>query len=108
MEDAPVKLLAAALVCVSCSITYLASNRQRLLPGPIAKKSAWIVFTLLQLAAIWLLTGIYGPVAAPLLVLVLAMCLWIGLVLVSAHLDGRPLLVSSLALALFSLIMVTG
>lgn len=108
MEGLLVKPLAAALVCAGCLITYLASTRQRLLAAPIARKPAWIVFTLLQPAAAWLLTGAYGPAAASLLVLTLVMCLWTALVLVSAHLAGRPLLVSSLALTLFSLIVVAG
>lgn len=108
MEDATIKLLAGALVCAGCLITYLASPRQRLLAKPLAKKTAWIFFAPLQLAAAWLFAGIYGPTAGALLVLALVMCLWIGLVLASAHLHGRPLLVGSLALALLSLVMVSG
>jgi|GEM_PF-1501999 len=108
MEGLLVKLLAAALVCAGCLMTYLASTRQRLLAAPIARKPAWIAFALLQSGAAGLLAGIYGATAGALMVLALVMCLWIGLVLASAHLQGRPLLVGSMALALFSLIMVAG
>lgn len=108
MEGQFVKVLAALLACAGCLVAYLASGRQRLLAKPLARKPAWILFALLQLASAWLLAGIYGPLAASLLVLMLVMVLWTGLVLTSAHLHGRPLLVGSLAAILFSLIMVTG
>lgn len=108
MEGQLVKLLAALMVCTGCLMTYLASNRQRLLAKPALRELAWITFAVLQAAAILLLASVYGPVAGALLVLVLVVCLWTGLVLAAAHLHGRPLLVGSLAAILSSLIMVTG
>ncbi|WP_299598244.1 hypothetical protein [uncultured Microbulbifer sp.] len=108
MTDSLIKLLAATLIFSGCLITYLASARQRLLGNPVPRKPAWALFASSQVLACVLLAGVYPAVSAVLLVLTLVMCLWIGLVLASAHLAGRPVLVGSVGLVLFSLIMVTG
>ncbi|MFD1216807.1 hypothetical protein [Microbulbifer celer] len=108
MEIQLLKGLAGALIFGGCLLTYLASSRQRLLAKPFARKPAWGLFAAVQMLAWVILAGIYPPFSAALLVLTLVMSVWIGLVLVSAHMTGRPLLVGSMGLVLFSLIMVTG
>jgi len=108
MEIQLVKLIAGALVFSGCLLTYLASPRQRLLAKPLERKSAWGLFSGVQLLACVLLANIYPPVSAVLLVLTMVMLAWIALVLAAAHLARRPLLVGSLGLILSSLFMVTG
>ncbi len=108
MEIPLLKLLAGALGFGGCLLTYLASSRQRLLGKPLEQKSAWGLFAGMQLLACALLANIYPPVSAVLLVLTLVILSWIALVLVSAHLARRPILVGSLGLLLTSLVMVTG
>lgn len=108
MNDQLLKLLAATLVFGGCLLAYLASPRQRLLSRPVAHRPAWALFAASQVLAGAMLATIYPPVSAILLLLTLVMCLWLALVLASAHLAGRPLLVGSMGLVLFSLIMVSG
>ena len=108
MELLLLKLCGGGLVFAGCLLTYLASTRQRLLANPLERKSAWALFTGLQLLACVLLANVYPPVSAALLVLTLVMFWWVALVLASAHLARRPLLVGSLGLILSSLFMVTG
>lgn len=108
MDIQLIKLCAGALAFTGCLLAYLASARQRLLRRQLERRSAWGLFGGLQLLACVLLANVYPAVSAVLVVLSLVMFAWIGLVLASSHLAGRPLLVGSVGLILSSLIMVTG
>ena len=69
---------------------------------------AWLLFTLCQLSAIYVLTATLNVLAASLTVLVQVMCYWIVLTLTAAHHQGRPAQVTGLVLGLGATIALLG
>lgn len=102
------KLLIVLFIWTGCLLPYLASSRQQLIPKKLPKLAAWLAFTVLQVIASWGLSYFYQPMAACLIVLMLVMCMWIVITIISSHLSSRLLLVCSIAVVFFSMITLTG
>ncbi len=102
------KLFVTLVVWTGCLLPYLASSRQQLLASKLPRFLSWCGFTLLQAIAIYGLGTLYSTLISGLIVLMLVMCMWVGLILVASHLSGRLLLVSTIGLAFFSAVTLTG
>lgn len=106
------KLLCFVSVCIACLMPYLASRRQVLLAASfdsrIQKTLLWCGFALFQLIAIWGFGQFYSLLVASLIVLALQMCVWVVIVVVSAHLPQRFALVCSIILGVGSIISLAG
>lgn len=102
------KILAVALSWSGCLLPYLAARKQWLLSRSLPRGLSWTAFCILQLLAITALSAVYGVTIAALITLMLVMCSWSALVLAAGHMQGRPALLSALAVAVLSVIMVVG
>ena len=102
------KLLLVLVIWLGCLLPYLSSARQQLINTSIPRLPAWIAFIILQSLAAYGLSYFYTPLVTGLIILMLVMCMWIGFVLIAAHLSKRLLLVCTLTAGFFCLIFLTG
>ena len=102
------KLLITLTAWLGCLLPYLASQRQQLLAHPIPKTLAWLGFVISHAIAYWGLLAFFDPITAGLVWLMLLSCMWVAVILLASHMTQRALLVSVIAVVVFSLILVSG
>lgn len=93
---------------VGCSLSYLSSPKQKLIKSKLKNHVAWGGFFCSLIISIIGFGQIYSYLISSLITLVLVMCMWTTLVLVSSHLTERLILVFSLGITVFFLIALTG
>lgn len=102
------KISSILIVWFACLLPYLASERQTLLARSLPKSPAWFGFTLGVCVACYVLSNIYIPVIAAIIVLVEVMFIWVALVLIASHWSKQLFKVNAIAILILSLIALTG
>lgn len=101
------KITAIQIAWLGCLPIYLTSEQQSLLSRPMAKVQAWVLFALTAVLSTVMLSFLYHPVAASLIVLCVFMAAWIILALWVPY-SGKAKVVIPTCSALMLLISVMG
>ena len=81
--------VAIVVLWIGCLTAFLSSKHQSLLAKPMMKFFSISVFIVCFMASTWLLTYIYNPIAAALMVLAFTMFIWLSLVLQLGHVKAK-------------------
>ncbi|WDE06098.1 hypothetical protein SG34_003980 [Thalassomonas viridans] len=111
--------LSITLLWAGCLLPYLSSEKQQLIDKPLSKALGWSGFVLALIGALVLQAQQQGYLVASISILAAVMCMWTVLVLaapyiskrrilISSDVEKRLVLASSLGIAFFSLIAMTG
>lgn len=100
--------LGVSFLWLGCLISYLSSNKQNLNKNNISKFPAWLLFSISLFLATYCFTYRYGLMVSVLNTVLLVMAMWLLLVIFSAHINHKLVLVGTVGMSVFTSIFLIG